>query len=129
MKPKRPFVKRRTYVTERVVNIKELENYIEEAHLSVCSLMKGIAEKQLSDLSEVYDSLRKIDDVLVKACEFEFCVERRKTIGRGGGISAVCEKDNAFNGAAAVRISKRIPDAGLSDERSDVCQEDQSGKE
>ena len=64
-----------TYVSERVVNIKELENYIENAHLSVCSLIRGIETEQLSDVCEVAKRLKKIDEVLVKAYTFEICVD------------------------------------------------------
>ena len=68
------------YVTERVVNIRELENYIQEAHLSICSLIRGIEIEELSDVNKVAKILRRIDDVLVKAYDFDFCVERRTTV-------------------------------------------------
>lgn len=71
-----------TYVTERVVNIKELEDYIERARLSVSLLIMKIETGHLIDVYEVAGSLKKIDDLLTKAHEFDFCVERRTTISK-----------------------------------------------
>lgn len=68
-----------TYVTERVVNISDLEKYIEQAHLSTVSLICGIREGKILSTSDVEDGLEKIDEVLKKAYHFDFCVERRST--------------------------------------------------
>ena len=69
-----------TYVSERVVNIKELENYIENAHLSILSLIQGIEEGAILSVFDVAKHLQKIDTELEKAYTFEFCVERRTTL-------------------------------------------------
>lgn len=55
-----------TYVTERVVNISDLEKYIEQAHLSTISLICGIREGKILSTSDVEDGLEKIDEVLKK---------------------------------------------------------------
>lgn len=69
-----------TYVTERVVNIGDLENYIEQAHLSTISIIHGIREGEIPSVFEIADHLEQIDKILEKAYNFEFCVERRTTI-------------------------------------------------
>lgn len=69
-----------TYVTERVVNISDLEKYIEQAHLSTVSLICGIREGKMLSTFDVADGLEKIDELLKKAYQFDFCVERRTTI-------------------------------------------------
>lgn len=74
-------VKPATYVSERIVNIKELENYIENAHLSVVSLVDEIEKGALTCL-EIANHLKRIDLELKKAYEFEFCLERRTTISK-----------------------------------------------
>lgn len=69
-----------TYVTERVINIGDLEKCIEQAHLSTASLILGIREGKLPSVLVIADHLERIDAMLKRACEFEFCVERRTTI-------------------------------------------------
>lgn len=73
-------VKPATYVTERVVNIGDLEKYIEQAHLSTVSIIHGIRAGEIPGVLEIADCLEKMDKFLEKACNFEFCVERRTTI-------------------------------------------------
>lgn len=74
--------KPRTYVSERIVNIKELENYIETAHLEVASLLAEMKSGMVSDDSLIIKRLNAINSVLGKAHGFEFCVERRTTLCR-----------------------------------------------
>ena len=69
-----------TYVSERVVNIKELEGYIENAHFSMISLLQGIEKGAILSVFDVAEYLKKIDAELEKAYQFEFCVERRTTL-------------------------------------------------
>ena len=71
-----------TYVSERVVNIKELENYIETAHLEVASLLAEMKRGMVPDTFLITKRLNAINSVLEKAYEFEFCVERRTTLCR-----------------------------------------------
>lgn len=79
-KPIGDFSKPVTYVSERVVNIKELEGYIERAHLSTISLIRGIEEGKISTAQETKEHLKRIVSSLEKAYQFDFCVERRTTI-------------------------------------------------
>lgn len=72
----------KTYVSERIVNIKELEDYIEKSHLSILSLIKGIEDGVVTDVTEVKNLLLKIDAKLKKAYTFEFCIERHTTIDK-----------------------------------------------
>lgn len=73
-------VKQGTYVTERVVNIGVLEKYIEQAHLSIAAIICGIRDGKMPRVLEIADHLEKVDKLLEKAYNFEFCVERRTTI-------------------------------------------------
>ena len=41
------------YVSERITNIKELEGHIERSRLSILSLVKGIDDGKVTDLSTV----------------------------------------------------------------------------
>lgn len=70
----------KTYVSERVVNIKELEDYISGAFTMVLCI-----QKELQNESPDFQNLKSLSDEAVeklqKAHTFEFCVERRKTIG------------------------------------------------
>jgi len=67
------------YVSERVVNIKELEDYISGAFAMVLCI-----QKELQNASPDLQNLKSFSDNAVeklqKAHTFEFCVERRKTI-------------------------------------------------
>lgn len=71
-----------TYVSERVVNIKELENYIEAAHLETAALLAEMKSGMIPDTFLIIKRLNAINSVLEKAYEFEFCVERRTTLCR-----------------------------------------------
>lgn len=71
-----------TYVSERVVNIKELENYIEAAHLETAALLAELESGMIPDTFLIIKRLNAINSVLEKAYEFEFCVERRTTLRR-----------------------------------------------
>lgn len=67
------------YISERIVNIKELEDYISGAFAMALSI-----QKELQNESPDFQSLKSFSDSAVeklqKAHTFEFCVERRKTI-------------------------------------------------
>ena len=71
-----------TYVSERVVNIKELENYIETAHLETASLLAEMKSGIVPDTFLITKRLNAIHSALEKAYGFEFCVERRTTLCR-----------------------------------------------
>lgn len=70
------------YVSERITNIKELEGHIEISRLSILSLIQGIDDGKVTDLSVVKGLLLKVDTELEKAYTFEFCLERRVTVDK-----------------------------------------------
>lgn len=59
------------YITERIINISELEKIIQNCYL-FCQL-----EEKSSPKSE---NIKKMKSLLREALDFEFCIERRKTI-------------------------------------------------
>ena len=64
------------YVTERVVNIAELEGMILSAYHNI-SQLRAEMEKENPSIDELS---KKIHLELLQAKDFEFCIERRKTI-------------------------------------------------
>lgn len=66
------------YVSERVVNIKDLEKIISEARYVTASLLHN-AEKNTLEKEDMKKGLSKLDVLLHEAEEFDFCVERRTT--------------------------------------------------
>lgn len=75
-------VKPSAYVSERVVNISVLEKHIENAYLSINSMIKGIESGELFDVYDIAKHLKSVEKGLEKAYEFDFCVERRTTLCR-----------------------------------------------
>lgn len=73
-------IKPATYVTERVVNIGDLEKYIEQAHVSMICIIHAIREGKIPSVFEIADHLENINKLLEKADTFEFYIERRTTI-------------------------------------------------
>lgn len=67
------------YVSERIVNIKELESYVEKAYLSVELLVKEIERENVNN-QQIIRLLKNARQVLEKANNFEFCIERRTTL-------------------------------------------------
>lgn len=67
------------YVTERVVNIAELEGMILSAYHNI-SQLRAEMEKENPSLVRIDELSKKIHLELLQAKDFEFCVERRKTI-------------------------------------------------
>lgn len=59
------------YVSERVVNISELEKIIER-----CFVFCLLAEKE----NPKSENIKEMKSLLEQAQNYEFCVERRKTI-------------------------------------------------
>lgn len=66
------------YVSERIINISELEGYIKSAYCAVTALKQeaGQPDPSLQRIREL--SNRAYADLLV-AKDFEFCIERRLT--------------------------------------------------
>ena len=67
------------YVTERVVNIAELEGMILSAHHNISQLRTEL-QKENPSMVQIDELSKKIHLELLQAKDFEFCVERRKTI-------------------------------------------------
>lgn len=66
------------YVSERIVNIAELESYIEKAYVSVELLAKEMNEEGVNN-QQIIRLIKDVREVLEKATNFEFCIERRIT--------------------------------------------------
>lgn len=66
------------YVSERIVNIAELETYIEKAYISVELLADEIKQMGINN-QQVIRLFEEVENVLKKAKDFEFCIERRIT--------------------------------------------------
>lgn len=67
------------YVTERVVNIAELEGMILSAYHNI-SQLRAEMEKENPSMVQIDELSKKIHLELLQAKDFEFCIERRKTI-------------------------------------------------
>lgn len=67
------------YVTERVVNIGELEGIIRSAYFGMAALRDEL-EKDRPSTVRVDELSKQVHLDLLKAKDFEFFVERRKTI-------------------------------------------------
>ena len=66
------------YITERVVNIAELEQLIYGAYYGVATLRTEL-EKENPSMCRIDELSKQIHLDLLQAKDFEFCVERRKT--------------------------------------------------
>lgn len=66
------------YITERVVNIAELEQLIYGAYYGVAALRTEL-EKENPSMCRIDELSKQIHLDLLRAKDFEFCVERRKT--------------------------------------------------
>lgn len=72
--------KSETYVSERIVNIKELEKHIENARFYMLSLTQEMQGRKVLSNLDIEKYLENANTELEEACAFEFCIERRKTI-------------------------------------------------
>lgn len=70
------------YVSERVVNIHDLEKLIEDAYLSVSSIILGIDKREIISAFEVRKYLERVQKTLKDAYGFDFMVERRTTVDK-----------------------------------------------
>lgn len=66
------------YVSERIVNIAELESYIEKAYISIELLADEIKQIGVNN-QQVIRLFNEAEEFIKKAKDFEFCVERRTT--------------------------------------------------
>lgn len=67
------------YISERIVNIAELENHIEKAYLSSVALEKELHDNK-PDMKKILELSSNISVEICGAYKFEFLIERRKTI-------------------------------------------------
>lgn len=80
------------FISERIINISELEALLSEARLNF--------EMLVSELKEEAPKSRKIQDLscvvkgaLDKAENFEFCIEKRKCIFKEDSENPICEEN------------------------------------
>lgn len=66
-----------TYVSERIVNISELENYINLAYIGIQQIRNEV-EKDNSSIQTIDELSKGIHLNLLKSKDFEFCIEQRK---------------------------------------------------
>lgn len=68
-----------TYESERVVNISEIESLIRSAYYDMAAL-RAEMEKESPSMGKIDELSKQIHLSLLQAKDFEFCVERRKTL-------------------------------------------------
>lgn len=66
------------YISERVINIAELESLIRSAYYDIAALRKEL-EKENPSMGKIDELSKQVHLALLQAKDFEFCVERRKT--------------------------------------------------
>ncbi len=72
------YIEKAYYVSERIVNIAELETYIEKAYISVELLADEIKQMGINN-QQVIRLFEEVEKCIKKAKDFEFCIERRIT--------------------------------------------------
>ena len=70
--------KKMSYVSERITNISDLENTIENAYIHIQRLRDEL-EKTEPSLTVIEELAKKLHTNILKAHDFEFCIERRTT--------------------------------------------------
>lgn len=66
------------YITERVINISEIECFIRNAYDGIAALRREL-KKENPSMDQIDELSKQIHLDLLRAKDFEFCVERRKT--------------------------------------------------
>lgn len=72
-------VKQTEYITERIINMSEIEGLIRSAYYNAESLLEEMKKTSPSTV-RVEGLAEQIHADLLKAKDFEFCVERRKAM-------------------------------------------------
>lgn len=67
------------YITERIVNIAELEVLIKSAYAEIQGIRNEL-EKDIPSIGYIEEMSKSLHLNLLKAKDFEFCIERRKTV-------------------------------------------------
>lgn len=70
-------MKSRTYISERITNISDLEKILEKERLLIEVLNKEL-EKNQPEMNKVKEVSKGIAKCHERASSFEFCLERRK---------------------------------------------------
>lgn len=73
------------YISERVVNISELEILIRSAYYDTAALRSEM-EKESPSMCKIDELSKQIHLLLLKAKDFEFCLEQRRITVQGEGI-------------------------------------------
>lgn len=71
-------MKKRYYVSERIINISHLEKILERERLCIMAL-KTELKKEAPPNEALNSALKQLEEINQKAISFEFCLERRKT--------------------------------------------------
>lgn len=71
--------KENSYISERIVNISDLERYIKFSYAEIQSIRNEL-EKDTPSMEYIEEMSKSLHLNLLKAKDFEFCIERRKTV-------------------------------------------------
>lgn len=64
------------FVSERIINIKKLEDTIEKANF-ICEVLKDEMSKTAPSKEALDSAVNELHSLLHKAHDFEFCIEKR----------------------------------------------------
>lgn len=78
-----------TFISERIINISELEALLLAARLNHEILMAEL-QKEVPKAELIQNLSNTIMDKLQKAENFEFCIEKRKCIFKGDSENPTC---------------------------------------
>lgn len=78
--------KNSVYISERIINISELESHIRNAKLNFEVFCQEI-KKSVPSKSIINGTLKVVQNYLEKAEDFEFCIEKRKCVFKEAGES------------------------------------------
>ena len=70
------------YITERIANISELENLLEQEHLLIETLVQE-TQKEHTDIIRLEKKKKKLSELHNLVCSFEFLLERRRIRKKG----------------------------------------------
>lgn len=71
------------YVSERIVNIADLEQKLQSAHIATLSALKEL-QKENPSIQNIEGLLRETEKILTESINFEFEIERRITTDNNG---------------------------------------------
>lgn len=69
--------KKRICITERIVNLSQLEQLLQKEQMYIALIKKELQNQPLS-IETVNSAINELENVHQKAIDFEFCLEHRK---------------------------------------------------